>query len=156
MASINKVGHVVLGCRDPEVSIKFYSEVLGMEVVNYFDNMKMAFFSFGTQHHDIAVVKVPDDEPVGSSGLSHTALQIDGGPEELAQLHQRLLDHDVKVDFTTDHNITKSVYFFDPDGNRLEIFSESMEMADSKKFLNEVKDPSQLRAPLDLKAAAKS
>ena len=156
MASINKVGHVVLGVRDPEVSIKFYSEVLGMEVVNYFDNMKMAFFSFGTQHHDIAVVKVPDDEPVGSSGLSHTALQINGGAEELAELHQRLLDHDIKVEFTTDHNITKSVYFFDPDGNRLEIFSESMEMGDGKKFLNEVTDTSVLRAPLELKTAAKS
>ena len=30
-AKINKVGHVVLGCRDPQASIKFYTETLGME-----------------------------------------------------------------------------------------------------------------------------
>jgi catechol 2,3-dioxygenase-like lactoylglutathione lyase family enzyme len=30
MARINKVGHVVLGCRDPQTSIKFYTENLGM------------------------------------------------------------------------------------------------------------------------------
>ena len=30
MAKIKKVGHVVLGVRDPQRSIKFYTEVLGM------------------------------------------------------------------------------------------------------------------------------
>ena len=150
MAKINKVGHVVLGCRDPQASIEFYTNALGMEVVNYFDQMQMAFFSFGTQHHDIAVVKVPDDEPVGSSGLSHTALQIEGGEEELAELYGKLMDYGVNVEFMTDHVLTKSVYFFDPDGNRIEIFCEALEMAEGKKFLNEVRDPSKLTGKLDL------
>ncbi len=156
MTKINKVGHVVLGCRDPQASIKFYTEALGMEVVNYFDQMQMAFLSFGANHHDIAVVKVPDDQPVGSSGLSHTALQIEGGQEELAELYQSLKAYGAKVDFTTDHVLTKSVYFFDPDGNRIEVFCEAMEIADGKKFLSEVKDPSVLRGELNLEPAAKS
>src|SRR6266567_578590 len=33
MAKIKKVGHVVLGVRDPARSVKFYTEVLGMELV---------------------------------------------------------------------------------------------------------------------------
>src|SRR5690348_14654901 len=80
MAGIKKVGHVVLGVRDPKRSIEFYTQALGMECVNYFEDMEMAFFSFGDERdHDIAVIKVPDDQPVGSSGISHTALEIDGG-----------------------------------------------------------------------------
>jgi len=61
MAKIKKVGHVVLGVRDPARSVKFYTEVLGMELVNVLDEMQMAFFSFGERDHDIAVIKVPDE-----------------------------------------------------------------------------------------------
>jgi len=152
MAKINKVGHVVLGCRDPQISIKFYTENLGMELVQFNQELQMAFFSFGEQHHDIAVIKVPDDQPVGSADLTHTALQIEGGEAELRELYQRLKDHGVQVDFTADHFLTKSVYFFDPDGNRLEIFCESMEMAAAKDYLHTTYDLSKLMAPLDLES----
>jgi catechol 2,3-dioxygenase-like lactoylglutathione lyase family enzyme len=150
MAKINKVGHVVLGCRDPQASIKFYTENLGMELVQFNQELQMAFFSFGERDHDIAVIKVPDDQPVGSAGLSHTALQIEGGEAELRALYQRLKDHGVKVDLTADHFLSKSVYFFDPDGNRLEIFCESMEMAAAKDYLHTTHDRSKLMTPLNL------
>ena len=127
MAKIKKVGHVVLGVRDPQRSITFYTEALGMELVQFLDDMQMAFFSFGERDHDIAVIKVPDEQPVGSSGLAHTALQIEGGQEQLRELHDRLRTRGVQVEFTADHVLTKSVYFFDPDGNRLEIFCEMMD-----------------------------
>ena len=137
MAKIKKVGHVVLGVRDPQRSIKFYTEVLGMELVNVLEEMHMAFFSFGEREHDIAVIKVPDDQPVGSSGLAHTALEIEGGQEQLRELYERLKSHGAKVEFTTDHVVTKSVYFFDPDGNRLEIFAEKMSPEEGRKVLRE-------------------
>ena len=110
----------------------------------------MAFFSFGERDHDIAVIKVPEDQPVGSAGLSHTALQIEGGEAELRALYHRLKDDGVKVDLTADHFITKSVYVFDPDGNRLEIFCASMEMAAAKHYLHTTHDRSKLMAPLNL------
>jgi len=56
-----------------------------VELVNVLEEMQMAFFSFGERDHDIAVIKVPDDQPVGSSGLAHTALEIDGGEEQLRE-----------------------------------------------------------------------
>ena len=154
MPKINKVAHVVLGCRDPEESIKFYTEVLGMEVVRHFEERNMAFFSFGEQHHDIAVMKVPEDEPIGSQRGPHTALQIAGGVEELAEMYQRLKDHGVEVQRTTDHTLTKSIYFFDPSGNRLEVFCETMVMADAKKYLGDISDDTPLNAPLDLEKAS--
>jgi catechol 2,3-dioxygenase len=110
----------------------------------------MAFFSFGERDHDIAVVKVPDDQPVGSAGLSHTALQIEGGEAELRALYQRLKDHGVTVDVTADHVVSKSVYVFDPDGNRLELFCASMEMAAAKDYLQTTHDRSKLMAPWNL------
>jgi catechol-2,3-dioxygenase len=54
------------------------------------------------------------------------------------------------VDLTADHVLTKSVYVFDPDGNRLELFYASMEMAAAKDYLQTTHDRSQLMAPLTL------
>jgi catechol-2,3-dioxygenase len=125
MARINKVGHVVLNVKDVEASAKFYTEALGMEVMRLREG-NAAFLSFGTQHHDIALFKAPEGAERGQLGLNHIALQIDGGETELRQLYGRLIQHGTKVDYTTDHGMTHSVYFFDPDGNRLEIFCEMM------------------------------
>lgn len=150
MTKIKKVGHVVLGVRDPKRSIAFYTEALGMELVKSLDEMQMAFFSFGERDHDIAVIKVPDDQPVGSAGLAHTALEIEGGVEELRSLHDRLRSHGVRVEFTADHVLTKSVYFFDPDGNRLEIFSQEMTPAVGKEYLHSARTAGDVMKPLDL------
>jgi catechol 2,3-dioxygenase len=149
LATIRKVGHVVLGVRDPQRAIRFYTEALGMELVKFLDEMQMAFFSFGERDHDIAVIKVPDDQPVGSSGLAHTALEIEGGEEQLRQLHDRLKRYGARVEFTADHVLTKSVYFFDPDGNRLEIFSQEMPAANAKQYLHDARVASDVMKPLD-------
>jgi len=153
MAKIKKVGHVVLGVRDPARSVKFYTEVLGMELVKVLDDMQMAFFSFGERDHDIAVIKVPDEQPVGSSGLAHTALEIEGDQEQLRELYERLNRYGARVEFTADHVLTKSVYFFDPDGNRLEIFSQELPSTSAKKYLHEARAASDVMRPLNLETA---
>src|SRR5437762_4864262 len=150
MAKIKKVGHVVLGVRDPARSVKFYTEVLGMELVKVLDQMQMAFFSFGERDHDIAVIKVPDEQPVGSSSLAHTALEIDGGEEQLRELYEKLKSSGTTVEFTFDHVITKSVYFLDPDGNRLEIFSQELSAETAKQTLHDASTLGDVLRPLDL------
>src|SRR5262245_1995977 len=84
MAKITKVGNVVLGCRDHQASIQFHTDALGIEPVHFIPTLDRAFLSFGERDHDIAVVKVPEDQPVGSAGLTHTALQIEGGTPNCA------------------------------------------------------------------------
>lgn len=134
MARINKVGHVVLSVKDVEASMKFYAEALGMEVMLHREG-NAAFLSFGTQHHDIALFKAPEGAEMGKVGLHHIAFQIDGGETELRQLYGRILQHGARVDYTTDHGMTRSVYFFDPDGNRLEIFAEAMDPEAGRAYM---------------------
>ena len=136
MAKINKVGHVVLSVKDVEASVKFYTEALGMEVMRLREG-NAAFLSFGTQHHDIALFKAPEGAEMGKLGLNHIAFQIEGGETELRQLYGRILQHGAKVDYTTDHGMTHSVYFFDPDGNRLEIFAEVMDPEAGRQYMRE-------------------
>ena len=117
-AKISKVGHVVLGCRDPQASIPCYTEALGMARVPGNPALQMACFSCGERDHDIAVVTVPEDHPVGSAGLTHTALQLEG-EAELRDRSHRLKAHGVPVDVTADHAVSTSVSGVDPDGTRL-------------------------------------
>ncbi len=156
MATIKKVGHVVLGVRDPQRSIKFYTEALGMECVTFLDDehFQMAFFSFGERDHDIAVVKVPDDQPVRSSGLAHTALEIDGGEPELRELYERLKRCGATVEFAADHVLTKSVYFLDPDGNRLELFAQTLPFSSAKQTLHSLTAAEALQ-PLDMETVGR-
>ena len=139
MAKISRVGHVVLAVHDPATSARFYVDNLGMELVNYYSNpeygLEMAFLSFGSLHHDIALIKVPPDAPVGNPGFSHTALVIDGGEKELAQMYRQLKDKQVQVELTADHGLSKSLYLHDPEGNRLEIYCDTMPSREAMEFM---------------------
>ncbi len=138
MARIARVSHVVLNVKDPEASAKWYSEVLGMETMNYAEGLGMAFLSFGTLDHDIALIKAPEGVETGSPGLSHTALSIEGGEEELKEIYGRIKASGAKIDFLADHGLTKSFYFFDPDGNRLEVFFQALHGDEAMDFMKNV------------------
>jgi catechol 2,3-dioxygenase len=154
MARIVGVRHAVLGVRDPQRSIAFYTDTVGMELVTYLEDLQMAFFSFGEHDHDLAVIKVPDEQPVGSSGLAHTAMEIDGGPEELGELYHLLKARGVEVEMTADHQITKSFYFLDPDGNRLELYAQVMSHPEAKQYLRGARVAADAMRPLDLESIA--
>ena len=135
MARVNKVGHVVLNVANLDASIKFYTDALGMDLMAHNLERHNAFLSFGTQHHDIALFQAPEGAQRGDLGLNHIAMQIEGGEEELRKLYGQLLNVGARIDRTTDHGLTRSVYFFDPDGNRLEIFCEMMTPEEGLKHM---------------------
>jgi catechol-2,3-dioxygenase len=137
MAKINKVGHVVLNVRNVDASVAFYTQALGMELMVHNKERHMAFLSFGTQHHDIALFQAPERAERGGLGINHIAMQIEGGQAELQQLYGRLLTAGARIDRTTEHSGTLSVYFFDPDGNRLEIFAEKFSPEEGMRVIRE-------------------
>ena len=109
-----------------------------MELMSYSSEVQMAFLSFGTLDHDIALVKAPEGVETGSPGLSHTALSIEGGPEELKEIYERVKNTGAKIEMTADHGLTKSFYCLDPDGNRIEIFYQHLQGDDAKTFMRDV------------------
>ena len=138
MPKISHVAHVVLAVRDPQASAEWYSRVLGMEIMTYSPEIDIAFVSFGKQDHDLGFMRAPEGAVLGSPALSHIALLIEGGEEELSKHYRNLLDHGVEVEFLSGHGLSKSLYFFDPDGYRLELFFKTMNNEDGMKFMREV------------------
>ena len=152
MARIERVGHVVLNVSDTQASAQWYVDVLGMELMNYTPGLEMAFLSFGVSDHDIALVQAPEGAELGSPGLSHTALALEGGEEELREMYRKVQASGARIDFLADHGLSRSFYFFDPDGNRLEIFYQHLHGEEARKFMREagaVLDSYELEAVTD-------
>ena len=129
MVKPKRIGHVVLNVKDLAVSKRFYTEVLGFQVA--LDRPPGAFLTCGKIHHDLALFQAPEDaQPVsGGLGLNHFAVQI-SDIDELKEIYQRLKSAGAKIDHLTDHGMTKSVYFQDPDGIRIEFFFNTTETAE--------------------------
>jgi catechol-2,3-dioxygenase len=99
------------------------------------------------------VIKVPDEQPVGSPGLAHTAIEVEGGLEQLKELHFMLRARGIEVELTLDHVLTKSLYVLDPDGNRLEFYVQLMPAAEAKSYLHTVRAADDVLRPLDFEAS---
>jgi len=122
---IKRVGHLVLSVRDIERSRRFFEEVLGFPVVAT-NQRGMVFFSTDVEdnHHMLALMPVKESAAVPTPdqvGMHHVSFEL-GSFAELQEAYRRLKEANVVIDHTVYHGITKSVYFFDPDGNRLEVY----------------------------------
>ncbi len=126
MIQAKKLGHVVLKVRDAQRSKDFYTSTLGLKVAH--DSPRTVFLSFGEQHHDLALFQLATDKaPEGTqAGLHHLAWQV-GSFEELQAAHRELIAMGIAVEATVEHNVTRSVYFPDPDGNRVELYCDMVE-----------------------------
>jgi catechol 2,3-dioxygenase len=139
---------LVLNVRDVEASEKFYTEILGFEVA--IRRPHASFLTCGRIHHDLALFQAPEDAPEATTnriGLNHFAVQIED-VAELKEVYQRLQEYGVTIDRTVDHGMTGSVYFFDPDGNRVEFFYNTYDTAE--EGLASMRDPARKNTELVL------
>jgi catechol 2,3-dioxygenase len=120
------VRHVAIRVKDIAAARRWYEDVLGMTVEDEFPG-RAIFVRFGPYyHHDLAIFQAdenagpPDQNAVG---LAHIALLIDS-LEGVKQWYQHLKEKGVDVR-GSDHGVTRSIYFTDPDGNPFEIYCDN-------------------------------
>ena len=142
MIEPDRIGHVVIKVRDLERSKKFFTEVMGLTLMMELQPIKMAFFaSHARDHHEIACMEVgadADRQHAKQIGLVHIAFRLND-EEHLKRAYKELKRHDVPIDFTVDHGVTKSIYFRDPDGHQLEVYCDNppeyIERMKSNKYM---------------------
>ena len=121
---VQSLGHVVLKVTDLARSERFYNGILDMTVCARLDEqgMKMTFFSLGN-HHDLALAEVSGEPAAGerAAGLDHVAFCIGTTLEVLKAANSELEEAGISVN-PEDHEVTKSLYFDDPDGNTVELY----------------------------------
>jgi catechol-2,3-dioxygenase len=123
-ASPVRLNHAVLFVADLERSVRFYTEVFGMEVVTREPRATAAFLRLprSGNHHDLGLFGVgPAGGPRrrGTIGLYHLAWQFDT-VDELVEARKGL-EAAGALTGASDHGATKSLYGADPDGNEFEL-----------------------------------
>ena len=120
-----RLGHANLFVTDVERSLEFYNRVVGLEVVYRkaaMDDLEGpavgGFLSNGNTHHDIAVFRHPD-----APKLNHLAFELEC-EADLVEGYRAAVDSGQEFR-VSDHDITRSLYTRDPDGNGIEIYSDS-------------------------------
>ncbi|MDW3221091.1 MAG: VOC family protein [Acidimicrobiales bacterium] len=119
-----RLNHAVLFVADLERSVRFYTDVFGMEVIAREPRANAAFLRSlrSGNHHDLGLFGVgtaSGPKRRGANGLYHLAWQLDT-IDELAAARQTLLDAGAYTGESS-HGATKSIYGADPDGNEFEL-----------------------------------
>ena len=126
---VQSLGHVVIKVRNQQRAEAFYNGLLGIPIAARFPPLSMTFFTLGN-HHDFAVAAVGDDAldaPANSPGLFHVAFKIGTRIDELREAKLQLEAAGLKVQ-AYDHEVSKSIYFNDPDGNTIELYVDASDI----------------------------
>lgn len=115
-----KLAHIVLKTDKLEEMAAFYRTFLGADAL--FGNDRIVFLTYDDEHHRLALIRRPNmDRPQpNAAGLDHFAFSY-RTLSELAAAYERLKAAGIKPDWQINHGLTTSLYYRDPDGNRVEI-----------------------------------
>ena len=126
MVKPKRLGHLVIRVRDLARSQQFYTDVLGLQVTAELGD-RMAFLSAaGDSSHELALMAIGEGAPgpeANRIGLYHFAWEMESF-DDLRKIYRELGEKNVPVAGKGDHGISMGVYFFDPDGNEIEVFYE--------------------------------
>ena len=125
---LKKIGHVNLRVVDQERSKAFYRDVLGFQVSEEDPDHGGVFMTLGEDFHSLDLIPHPDPARAARPssdqiGVAHIAFQV-ASYEALREAYVTLVEQGVELRGATDHVSQRSIYFSDPDGNRLEIYYE--------------------------------
>jgi catechol-2,3-dioxygenase len=120
---VRRLNHAVLYVRDVERATAFYTDALGLDVAHRFGDRAAFLRAPGTLNdHDLGLFALGPQAPgpeQGRVGLYHLAWEV-GTLGELSDVAERLAAAGSLVG-ASDHQVSKSLYAKDPDGNEFEV-----------------------------------
>ena len=122
MAKVTGLGHVGIYVRDLERMVAFYRDTLGLTVTKQNWRAGIVFLSADPDavDHEIALVRGRRDPH--DPGLIHQISLRVASLDDLRTLHRRLVAEGYRIDQVVSHASALGCYFFDPEGNRTEVF----------------------------------
>lgn len=117
--------HIGLYVADMAAMASFYTGVLGFSITDQarIRGADVVFLSRSPdEHHQI--VLVPGRSAQSPSTVNQISFRVVSLPE-LRRLHAQLVDLEVAGLQPTNHGGSWSVYFLDPEGNRIELFAQT-------------------------------
>jgi lactoylglutathione lyase len=137
--TIQRLHHAAYRCKDAKETVEWYKKFLDLDFnIAVAENevpstgewsphihvfLQMADGSF------VAFFELPEDkgnilDPETPAWVQHLALKVENRDIQMAY-KKRLEDAGIEVIGPTDHGVCQSIYFFDPNGHRLELAVET-------------------------------
>lgn len=133
--SLKRIHHVAYRCRDAEETVEWYARVLGMTYTTAFaedkvpstgeDDPYMHVFLDCGGGNVLAFFELPQQPPMGRdeqtpAWVQHLAFEVED-VNALLSAKAYIESQGIDVLGPTYHGIFRSIYFFDPNGHRLEL-----------------------------------
>ena len=122
MPQISGLGHVGLYCHDLGKMRDFYAGVLGLAITDEDLDRGICFLSAqpDAEHHELALAQArePAQKTQHVQQISFKVKSLD----DVRGFYHRLQDAGMRIERTITHGIACSVYFFDPEDNRIELY----------------------------------
>ncbi|GGF50823.1 glyoxalase [Terasakiella brassicae] len=149
---IQKIHHVAYRCKDAKETVLWYQKYLDMDFVlaiaeNEVPSTKepdpyMHIFLDAGGGNILAFFELPNSPEMGRdentpAWCQHLALQIDS-IDEMMEIKKKMEADGINVVGPTDHTLFQSIYFYDPNGHRLELAANT-DTPDMHKKLDDVK-----------------
>jgi catechol 2,3-dioxygenase-like lactoylglutathione lyase family enzyme len=147
LPGIHGLHHYAFRCRDAEETRHFYEDILGLPLAaavthdhvpstGEFSPYYHIFFEMGDGSY-IAFFDLLDGrgctpDPETPSWVNHLALEVESR-EALNSYKQRLEEAGIDVLGVVDHKWFNSIYFFDPNGIRLELVQRTASMEEMQR-----------------------
>ena len=132
---IKQIHHVAYRCKDAKETVEFYTKNLNMDFLLAISEEQvpstkepdpyMHLFMDAGMGNILAFFEVPNSPPMGKDPntpdwVQHIAFRVEDEAALMAAKTQ-LEANGIEVVGPTNHEIIKSIYFFDPNGHRLEL-----------------------------------
>ncbi len=135
MTMLKGIHHVAYRCKDAKETVDFYRDLLDMEFqvafaedhvpsTGAYDPYMHVFLDAGNGNV-LAFFELPEQKAMGRDQntpewVQHIAFKVDD-LQTLLDVKARAQAKGIDVVGPTDHGVFKSIYFFDPNGHRLEL-----------------------------------
>ena len=121
MGRISGLSHVGVFVKDLDTMTQFYCDTLGLtESHRNGDRMVFLTADVEKEDHEVVLVRGRDGDAKIIQQLSFRV----GTIEDVKAFYQTFQQMGVEIQQTVSHGAGASCYFYDPEGNRLEVFAD--------------------------------
>lgn len=130
--SPSMLAHIVLRTSPAnfQTMVTYYKTFLGATVS--YENSMLSFLRYDEEHHRVAIIAIPSTttKPKESAGMDHVAFTFDT-LGDLALAYQQRKALGILPSICLNHGPTTSIYYTDPDGNKIETQVDNFESAEA-------------------------